>query len=62
MYVIIPCITGASKPNERLYQNDRLQAKLKNAKMNLNRHNGIKKRKKEDYVKDGEVSLKRISV
>jgi hypothetical protein len=25
MYVIIPCITGASKPNERLYQNDRLQ-------------------------------------
>jgi len=23
-YVIIPCITGASKPNERLYQNDRL--------------------------------------
>jgi len=25
MYVIIPCITGASKPNERLYQNDWLQ-------------------------------------
>jgi hypothetical protein len=25
MYIIIPCITGASKPNERLYQNDRLQ-------------------------------------
>jgi hypothetical protein len=25
MYVIEPCITGASKPNERLYQNDRLQ-------------------------------------
>jgi len=24
MYVIIPCITGASKPNERLYKNDRL--------------------------------------
>ena len=24
MYVIIPCITDASKPNERLYQNDRL--------------------------------------
>jgi hypothetical protein len=27
MYVIIPCITGASKPNERLYQNDRLHHK-----------------------------------
>jgi hypothetical protein len=25
MYVIIPCITGASKPNERLYENDQLQ-------------------------------------
>jgi hypothetical protein len=25
MYVIIPYITGASKPNKRLYQNDRLQ-------------------------------------
>jgi hypothetical protein len=24
MYVIIPCITGISKPNEWLYQNDRL--------------------------------------
>jgi hypothetical protein len=24
MYVIMPYVTGASKPNERLYQNDRL--------------------------------------
>jgi hypothetical protein len=27
MYIIRPCITGASKPNERLYQNNRLQHK-----------------------------------
>jgi hypothetical protein len=30
--------------------------------MNLNRHNGSKKSREEDYVKDGEMSLKRISI